>query len=313
MNSLPLDIIKSIFQNLNDGNNWLLHLLNIKTSKRTGIGYSSRQIILSPKEQLSKLLTEISNVYTGDGKKSLDFIREVREYDGSTDVLTIYKLDISNDLISSEYQNFIQQIANPDSENDPFKYTSAYLITGQLYLNGEVSSIKLVSMQNPITILKHKFLFNKGTFIELKDKVLSLRPTMDLLIVNNTVYFLTLSGENLFNMARSYKAVCHQKISAIEQANIISNFERFKAVAESGHNPRRFVGFSESRLTALKEKSTRLAIAKQFNIPLDVTKEKFDASAEGASEKIVKFLCNKGMVDPIEKNAVEVDGARQWC
>ena len=53
-------------------------------------------------------------------------------------------------------------------------------------------------------------------------------------------------------------------------------------------------------------------MSKQFNIPLDATGEKFDASVEGAAEKIVKLLCNKGMVDPFEKNAVEVDGARQW-
>ena len=53
-------------------------------------------------------------------------------------------------------------------------------------------------------------------------------------------------------------------------------------------------------------------MSKQFNIPLDATGEKFDASVEGAAEKIVKLLCKKGMVDPFEKNAVEVDGARQW-
>ena len=309
---MSLDIVKSVFQNLNNGNNWSLQLLNITTSKRTGTSYSSRQIILSPPERFTKLLTDISNIYTGNGKKSLDLIREVREYDGTTDALTIYKLDASNDLISSEYENFVQQIADPDSENDPFEYTSAYLITGQLTTNDEDFLIKLVSMQNPVTTLKHKFLHNKGTFVELTDKVLSLRPTMDLLIVNSTVYFLTLSGENLFNMARSYKAVCQQKVTAIEQADIISGFDEFKVVAGSGHNPRRFVGFSESRLTALKRKNTRLSMSKQFNIPLDATGEKFDASVEGAAEKIVKLLCKKGMVDPFEKNAGEVDGARQW-
>lgn len=100
---MSLDIVKSVFQNLNNGNNWSLQLLNITTSKRTGTSYSSRQIILSPPERFTKLLTDISNIYTGNGKKSLDLIREVREYDGTTDALTIYKLDASNDLISSEY------------------------------------------------------------------------------------------------------------------------------------------------------------------------------------------------------------------
>lgn len=167
-------------------------------------------------------------------------------------------------------------------------------------------------MQNPVTTLKHKFLRKKGAFEELSDKVLSLRPTMDILVVGETVYFLTLAGENLFNMARSYKAVCHQKVEEVEQADIISGIENFKSTAETGHNPRRFIAFNESRLTALKKKNVRVAMAKRFSIPLDAAGDKFDATMEGATEKIVKLLCNKGMIDPFEKTAVEVDGARQW-
>ena len=53
-------------------------------------------------------------------------------------------------------------------------------------------------------------------------------------------------------------------------------------------------------------------MAKRFFIPLDDAGDKFDATVEGAAEKIVKLLCNKGMIDPFEKTAVEVDGARQW-
>lgn len=309
---LSLDKIRTVFQNLENGNNWSLQLLNIKTSKRTGTGYSSRQITLSPTERLVMLIDDISAVYSGNGKKSLDSYHEVREYDGTADPLTIYKLSTEHELIASEYSAFIQVIADPNNESNPFEYTSAYLLKGQIVLDGESTPIKLISMQNPVTTLKHKFLQNKGAFKELSDKVLSLRPTMDVLIVGDMVYFLTLAGENLFNMARSYKAVCQQKIITIEQTGIVSNFEMFKTVAESGHNPRRFVGFSESRLKALKRKNTRLAMAKQFDIPLDSTGEKFDASVEGAAEKIVKLLCNKGMVDPFEKNAVEVDGARKW-
>lgn len=136
--------------------------------------------------------------------------------------------------------------------------------------------------------------------------------TMDILVVGETVYFLTLAGENLFNMARSYKAVCQQKIEEVEQANIIGGIDCFKSTAESGHNPRRFIAFNASRLTALKKKNIRVAMAKRFSIPLDDAGDKFDATVEGAAEKIVKLLCNKGMIDPFEKTAVEVDGARQW-
>lgn len=309
---MSLDIIKSVFQNLNTGNNWSLQLLNIKTSKRTGTGYSSRQIILTPNERLAVLINDIATIYNGNGKKAVDTYRAVREYDGTADALTVYKLTSTHELIFEEYATFVQVIADPSNEDDPFEYTSAYLLKGQLEVNGEDTPIKLISMQNPVTTLKHKFLRKRGTFEELSDKVLSLRPTMDILVVGETIYFLTLAGENLFNMARSYKAVCHQKVEEVEQADIISGIENFKSTAETGHNPRRFIAFNESRLTALKKKNVRVAMAKRFSIPLDAEGDKFDATVEGASEKIVKLLCNKGMMDPFEKTAVEVDGARQW-
>ncbi len=309
---MSLEIIKNVFQNLNTGTNWSLQLLNIKTSKRKGTGYSSGQIILKTNEQLTALINDIAAIYNGNGKKAVDTYRAVREYDGTADALTVYKLTSTHELISGEYAAFVQVIADPNNEDDPFEYTSTYLLKGQLEMDGENTPIKLISMQNPVTILKHKFLRKRGTFEELSDKVLSLRPTMDILVVGETVYFLTLAGENLFNMARSYKAVCHQKVEEVEQADIISGIEVFKSTAESGHNPRRFIAFNESRLIALKEKSVRVAMAKRFSIPLDTAEDKFDATVEGATEKIVKLLCNKGMIDPFEQTAVEVDGARQW-
>ncbi len=344
---MSLDIIKSVFQNLNTETNWSLQLLNIKTSKRTGTGYSSRQIILTPYEQLAVLINDIAAIYNGNGKKSVDTYRAVREYDGTADALTVYKLTSTHELISEEYATFVQVIADPNNEDDHFEYTSAYLLKGQLEVNSEDIPIKLISMQNPVTTLKHKFFRKRGTFKKLSDKVLSLKPTMDILVVGETVYFLTLAGENLFNMARSYKAVCHQKVEEVERADIISGIENFKSTAETGHNPRRFIAFNESRLTALKKKNVRVAMAKRFSIPLDAegdkfdatvegatekivkllcnkgmakrfsipldaAGDKFDATVEGATEKIVKLLCNKGMIDPFEKTAVEVDGARQW-
>lgn len=309
---MSLDIIKSVFENLDSGKNWSLQLLNIKTSKSAPAGYSSRQISLTPTGRLAALVNDIAAVYAENGKKAIAAYQSVRDYDGTADAHTIYKLSSAHELISAEYEAFVQAIADPNHENDPFEYTSAYLLKGQLDLNGESIPIKLVSMRNPVTVLKHKFFRKSGTFKELSDKVLSLRPTMDILSTDKTVYFLTLAGENLFNMTRSYKAVCHQKLEDIEQADIISGIEIFKTAANTGHNPRRFIAFNESRLTALKEKSVRAAMAKQFSIPLDAVEDRFDARAAGATDKIVKLLCNKGMTDPFEKKAVEVDGARQW-
>ena len=90
--------IKSVFQNLHTGTNWSLQLLNIKSSKRTGINYSSRQITLSPENRFYDFLNDIIRIYTGNGKKSLDLIENVREYDGTADSL-LHMLLLCNKLL----------------------------------------------------------------------------------------------------------------------------------------------------------------------------------------------------------------------
>lgn len=83
----------------------------------------------------------------------------------------------------------------------------AYIIQGYIKINGEEIGVKLVSKQNPITSLKHKFLNEKNAFKEITSKALSLRPVIGVLILVDKVYFISMAGEKLFNMERSYKAV----------------------------------------------------------------------------------------------------------
>ena len=217
-----------MFQNLENRNNWSLQLLNIKTSKRTGTEYSSRQITLSPTERLVILTDDISAVYTVNGKKSLDSYRKVREYDGAADSLTIYKFSTEHELIASEYSIFIKAIADSNNESNPFEYTSAYLLKGQIVLDGENTPIKLISMLNPVTTLKHKFLKNKGIFKELSDKVLSLRPTMDVFIVDEMVYFLTLAGEIFSIWLGHIRRFASKKLLLSSKQELLANLKCLK-------------------------------------------------------------------------------------
>ncbi|MBQ9601899.1 MAG: DUF4868 domain-containing protein [Neisseriaceae bacterium] len=164
-------------------------------------------------------------------------------------------------------------------------------------------------MQSPITKLKQKFqlLHPSGRFSQITHPILTLRTSVDVVMIGDTIYFLTLAGENLFNMVRAYKAVCHDAVTEIEGTGIISSMD----FAESWHNPRKFVSFDKECLNALKNTNTRKAMAKRFSIPLD-GENRFYTSADGAADKIVKLLCNKGMVDPFKNVAVEVSGAKQW-
>jgi len=303
-----LNDIRSILQNLNNAKNWSLQVLQIKPSKRAGTEYTDREITFDPAGRLEEFVSEVSELYIGaKGCFDAKFVH-LSEYDGSANGKTIYKLNRTSPLIASEYNSLMQALANPNSEVDPFEMKArASVLIGQYET---IIPIKLISMQNPITMLKHRFMQNKGAFQELDKKVLTLRPTIDVLIYGNEVYLFTLNGENLFNMERSYKVLCSDYIAKVQESEIVVNIEKFSSVAGSGHNPRRFVSYNQSHLEKLKNASTRRKIATKFSIPMDGGK--FDTNQEGVTEKIVKILCDKGMVDPFESLPMEVPSAKKW-
>lgn len=306
-----LNDIRSILQNLNNAKNWSLQVLQIKPSKRAGTEYTGREITFDPAGRLEEFVSEVSELYIGaKGCFDAKFVN-LSEYDGSANGKTIYKLNGTSPLIASEYNSLMQALANPNSEVDPFEMKSrASVLIGQFERDETIIPIKLISMQNPITMLKHRFMQNKGAFQELDKKVLTLRPTIDVLIYGNEVYLFTLNGENLFNMERSYKVLCSDYIAKVQESEIVVNIEKFSSVAGSGHNPRRFVSYNQSHLEKLKNASTRRKIATKFSIPMDGGK--FDTNQEGVTEKIVKILCDKGMVDPFESLPMEVPSAKKW-
>ena len=306
-----LNDIRSILQNLNNAKNWSLQVLQIKPSKRAGTEYTDREITFDPAGRLEEFVSEVSELYIGaKGCFDAKFVH-LSEYDGSANGKTIYKLNRTSPLIASEYNSLMQALANPNSEVDPFEMKArASVLIGQFERDETIIPIKLISMQNPITMLKHRFMQNKGAFQELDKKVLTLRPTIDVLIYGNEVYLFTLNGENLFNMERSYKVLCSDYIAKVQESEIVVNIEKFSSVAGSAHNPRRFVSYNQSHLEKLKNASTRRKIATKFSIPMDGGK--FDTNQEGVTEKIVKILCDKGMVDPFESLPMEVPSAKKW-
>ncbi|MDD3138009.1 MAG: DUF4868 domain-containing protein [Lachnospiraceae bacterium] len=303
--------LEDVFKTLPKCDSWSMQLLKIKTTKRDGTSYMGRKIVFSPEDRMKKFIIEISQRYTDGQQAILKSYLNVIDYDGSTMDKTLYKLQTDSELIKSEYDTFLKAIAEPDVEANPLELSfQAYLLKGIVGIEGNEVPIKLISMQNPITKLKHKFMMNDGEFSEIEDKVLSLRPTFDVVIIDDCVYMLTLAAENLFNMERSYKAICSSKIEAICESEIVTDTQAFNAIAGSGHNPRRFVSFNDTYLQKMKNKSSRRKMANQFNITLDG--DRFDTSKPEVSEKLVKLLCSKGMINPFDDKPMEVAGSKSW-
>lgn len=308
---MSIDKVKRVLGSLTTCSEWSVQLLKITYSKRNGTAYTGREILFSDKRELASLVDDIEKHYVDEKKGALNAYQGVANYDGSWVGRVIYKLDKNDALISKEYDLLLDALAKPDAEMDPLEFKArAYVMRGIIETEEEEKPVKLISMKNPVTTLKNKFININGAFKEITNDVISLRKTIDVIIVDDTVYMLALAGENLFNMERAYKAVCREKLDNVGSCDIVNDFDSFKKVAAKGHNPRKFLAFNDEFLQQLTTVENRQRIAKKFNIPM--IKDRFDSSCPETSDKLIKILCNRGMVDPFGNDPVEVAGSKKW-
>lgn len=308
---MSIDKVKRVLGSLTTCSEWSVQLLKITYSKRNGTAYTGREILFSDKRELASLVDDIEKHYVDEKKGALNAYQGVSNYDGSWVGRVIYKLDKNDALISKEYDLLLDALAKPDAEMDPLEFKArAYVMRGIIETEEEEKPVKLISMKNPVTTLKNKFINLNGAFKEITNDVISLRKTIDVIIVDDTVYMLALAGENLFNMERAYKAVCREKLDDVGSCDIVDDFDSFKKVAAKGHNPRKFLAFNDEFLQQLTTVENRQRIAKKFNIPM--IKDRFDSSCPETSDKLIKILCNRGMVDPFGNDPVEVAGSKKW-
>lgn len=313
---MSIAYLESVFMKIKEGGSWSLLLFRIDKPQDNHETYACRQITLEPSGELNKIVGKIVEQYLKDDKWSPSKGTDVREYDGTTDALTIYRIQIDNPLIAEDYNALLTQIGKPQQEADSEFFNSGTIIKGNVTIDEKETKIILVSVQKPFSPLRHKNnqkykSTDRGTYAKLRLPVLTLQTKLDIIVVDKTVYFLGLNGEKLFNMERAYKKVCETSVKMVVESGLISGTDEFANIARSGHNPRRFMSFNENRLNALKNDETRKKMAKKFHIPLN-DEAIFDATKPGAADAIVKLLCNKGMVDPFNNDPVEVLGSKGW-
>lgn len=167
---MSLDLVKRIFKKLPDCEEWHAHLLSFTHSKRQGTTYNCRRIELEPSERLNALIQDIAEGYVGEGNNKLDKYTDIREYDGTCNSTTIYRISENNPDIEIDIEALLQGIADSDSEVNPLSMKAqAYVICGNMQDEDGEHQIKLISIHTPITTFKNHFLRDKGKFWEITD------------------------------------------------------------------------------------------------------------------------------------------------
>ena len=115
------------------------------------------------------------------------------------------------------------------------------------------------------------------------------------------------------NQAQVERAVFRalELIDLTIEALEMTNADAFRRIASSGANPRRFISFNKNRLNVLKDKRTRRKYASMFMIKTTPQGD-IDTDDEKSAERLVKFLCNKAAIDPVENEPKEVAAMKGW-
>ena len=129
-------------------------------------------------------MSGLSKVYTEGDAAAINKYSSVTDYDGSTEAIRIYKLQSTNELIADEYTRPIGALSAPEITGDPLEFSaSAYALKGSLLVDGEERTVILFSLQNPICVLKNRFLYDEGTFTEMNTAVTEKSPRRERVMV----------------------------------------------------------------------------------------------------------------------------------
>ncbi len=308
---MSLQKIKRVFSKLSNCSTWSLQLLNARESHGEFV-YNAHDIVVTTPNAISEFIKELELVYSKE-KGKLSKYHTVCDYDGSALENEIYKLECSNELICESSEKLINAMANPDMKGNALEFpANAYVLKGNIHIEEMRVSVKLFTIITPFKILKHTFTWDGDSFKRLPDKYLSLRRYVDVLMIDNTAYLFNMNGEKLFNMERAYRTICRSKVEDIVNSGIVSDESMFRQYATSGHNPRKFVAYDENRLNKIRDnEGFKNRMAEKFGI-IRTPEGTFDSSLSDNVDRIVKFLCKKGMIDPANDGPVEVESARQW-
>lgn len=309
-----IEELKKLMVSFKESDRWSIQLLAIKNTKKNGISYYTREVVLRPQNVLNELVGKIAENYCDVVSGLLNKRYErIEEYDGANIGRFIYRLDLRKGIAEDEYDRLISAVNSPDVDSEiDVKKIKGYVISGEV--GDDKNVVRLILLQNPISSYanRFRFIFGEDSFVKLDKDVLQLKDYVDVIIYKGYCYMMNLSAERLFDIERSYKAICREKIDMIAESDMVSDFEMFSKTASAGHNPRRFISFNQAHYERLvKEKKIRKEMGKTFNI--DITPNGiFDTTDKKNSDNLVKLLCDRAMLEPFDRKPMEVEAAKAW-
>ena len=302
---MSVERIKEIISSVKSLEYYSIQLLQIKNNKTTN--YYANEIEINSKDFESYFKETCELMLDMDAFKNTD---KIEEYNGEFSCGNIYELSVGHDLVNENYKRFLNAISDSNTERKNNTKWNAFVVN--MELNDEENRvIRFISLKSPISTMRNKYIFDDGSYKLIKTPVLNLYNFFDVIMFNDKIYMFSPNSEKLFNMEKSYRIKCNKTITEIENKRIVSNIELFRNTALKGYNPRRFITFDRNRLNVLFDDKNRKKYLKKFNI--SITEDGLiDTNVEDNIDRLIKFLCNKALIDPLDNKPREVVGVKKW-
>lgn len=312
---MSIEILHDLFSKLLNVGDWRISAFRYN-QKSAGMEYTCCALNFGTQKDTNLLVQSLCTDFT---TYTLNRCTSIEDYTGFNGKTTISKISLSDDSISANYNLILQSIENSSDSIDfnNFKANS-YIIKGTLNIDNEIRPVLLISAKNPNREFKKCkgltfFSAENNTFTPFTQKLLQLFPYFHIIIYDSYLYLNDIDGEKILDLERTYKKKCAEDLTLIQTADIVSDFDAFKIVAFSNHNPRKFLTFNQESLNKLiTSKPLCQDISSKFSIPYSSSTGKFDLSDKNSAERFIKFLCDKAVLDPIEQTAKEASAIKNW-
>lgn len=314
---MSIQKIRTIFKSIDSKTAWGIQLVKFGCL-RGEQQYNTHTITIKSVGAIAELVNCIKNSYLGTDDKEgiLSSFERLSAYDGTDSNSIIYKISTEDELIQNQYIKLMNAINSPDMAGNALEFNAnAYILAGDVVgVDCERIAIKFITIQTPYRVMRHAFFSDHDLFKKVSDgKLLVLSPVVDIAVIGKDIYtFNMVKAERFFELQRAYKIAAVEKIENILRAGIVSDSTNFSQFALAGFNPKRLKAYSESNLEKLRDdQNFRRKVSEMFNISMtDLCA--IDTSDKGNVDALVKFLCNKAMVHPVDGNPREVGSSWVW-
>ena len=284
-----------------------LHAIRIGHVAENGeVSYAAHSLSIRPQDDLIAHLKEVGTGYVGDKKPIISDEFDVKPYDGTAlDENEAFVILGKDGRVKKCFSDFCDVWATESVEHG-----ADSINPNAIAICDDNKNCIFLSIRKPFSILKHKFWYADSDYQKIPGNILTLSTKIDVVIIGGKLYFLTIAGAQAFVSESICKKVAKEKAEEVAKLGYISGTEIFAAISLTGLNPRRYLGYNAERVADLSNQAKRRDVAKTFGITF--AKGKFDLTDKSDAEKLIKVICNRGMVDPFTDGPVEVTGSKVW-